>query len=122
MKSSFWDKFSQLPEVQGRSQNQLARELGVAPNTIGAWRRMGVWPDPATFEKIKRLTDKSQGWFLREKVLGIDAKRTVAILKTIREKIKNAGAKLYPIQEDREQALESLDQAIELINEMHESD
>jgi transcriptional regulator with XRE-family HTH domain len=122
MKSTFWDKFSQLPEARGKSQNQLARELGVAPNTIGAWRRMGVWPDPATFEKIKKLTGKSQGWFLREKASGIDAKRTMAILKTIREKIKNAGPKFYPIRADRDEALKSLDQAIELINDMHEGD
>jgi transcriptional regulator with XRE-family HTH domain len=122
MKSTFWDKFSQLPETQGKSQNQLARELGVAPNTIGSWRRMGVWPDPATFDKIKKLTGKGQGWFLREEASGIDPKQTMTRLKAIRLKIKNAGAKLYPIREDREEALESLDQAIELINEMNESD
>ncbi len=63
----FWDKFSQLPQVRGKSQNQIARELNVAPNTVGAWRRIGVWPDHATFEKIKKLTGKDQKWFLEEK-------------------------------------------------------
>jgi transcriptional regulator with XRE-family HTH domain len=122
MKSTFWDKFNQLPEVQGRSQNQLARELGVAPNTIGAWRRMGVWPDPATFEKIKKLTGKGQSWFLREGASGIDPNETLEGLKAIRLKIKNAGPKFYPIRADRVEALKALDQAIELINEMYEGD
>ncbi len=116
MKFTFWEKFSKLPQVQGKSQNQIARDLGIAPNTVGAWRRMGVWPDPPTFEKIKKLTGKGQAWFLREEAAGIDPKQTVEKLKAIRLKIKNAGAKLYPIREDREQALGSLDQAIELIN------
>ncbi len=122
MKFTFWEKFSQLPQAQGKSQNQIARDLGIAPNTVGSWRRMGVWPDPATFEKIKKLTGKSQAWFLREEASGIDPKQTVAKLIAVRLKIKNAGAKLYPIREDREQALESLDHAIQLINEMIESD
>ena len=64
--TSFWDKLSQLPQVQGKSQNQIARDLNVAPNTVGAWRRMGVWPDPATFDKIKKLTGKDQRYFLDE--------------------------------------------------------
>ncbi|MGO9119617.1 MAG: helix-turn-helix transcriptional regulator [Desulfomonilaceae bacterium] len=67
MSASFWDKFSQLPQVQNKSQNQIARDLNVAPNTVGAWRRMGVWPDPATFEKIKTWTGKDQRWFLEDK-------------------------------------------------------
>lgn len=67
MTSKFWEKFSQLPEVRGKSQNQIARELEVAPNTVGAWRRIGVWPDYSTFEKIKKLTGKDQKWFLLEK-------------------------------------------------------
>ena len=67
MNSKFWDKFSQLPQVRDKSQNQIARDLHIAPNTIGGWRRMGVWPDHGTFEKIKKLTGKDQQWFLEKK-------------------------------------------------------
>ena len=120
MKSTFWEKFNRLPKIQGKSQNQIARDLGVAPNTVGAWRRMRVWPDPPTFEKIKKLTGKGQAWFLREEASGIDPKEAVARLKAIRLKIKNSGAKLCSFGEDKEQAVESLDRAIELINEISE--
>jgi len=69
---------------QGLSQDSLAKEIGVATNTISRWETGTYKPSLQDLEKLSRFFGVSIMDFLPEEEVGAD-ERITALLRTARE-------------------------------------
>lgn len=69
---SFYLRLMKHPKLMGKTNSQVARELGVGPSTVGQWRRLGVWPDIATLERVAGVLDVEITWFFMDQVSSMD--------------------------------------------------
>jgi transcriptional regulator with XRE-family HTH domain len=69
---------------QGLSQDSLAKEVGVATNTISRWETGTYKPSLQDLEKLSRFFGVSIMDFLPEEEVGAD-RRITALLRTARE-------------------------------------
>ena len=61
--SSFYLRLMMHPRLNGKTNAEISRELGVSPNTVGLWKRLGVWPDISTLERVADALDVEMAWF-----------------------------------------------------------
>jgi|GEM_PF-2794039 len=61
--SSFYLRLMMHPRLKGKNNGFIARELGISPSTVGLWKRLGLWPEVPTLEKVAQALDVEIAWF-----------------------------------------------------------
>lgn len=69
----FWDNFNRLCEINGKTPNAVARELGISSGAVTHWKKSGKNPNGKTIDKIASYFGVSVDYLLN----GVDSMNTL---------------------------------------------
>lgn len=112
MKTEFASRLQTALHASGRSRDELARRVGVAPSTVSRWANGISTPDVYQFREIARFFDVSYEWLLRDANPVSDAEELSAGLglspDTVKELVEMAKTESPEVMAALDSAIRSL--------------
>jgi transcriptional regulator with XRE-family HTH domain len=95
--SEFGTRLRTAIKTAGKTQQDLADELGVSPQTVGGWISGRIYPRPRNMAAIVSALDVDRGWLVSGS-MGLDE---AAVLGELRQIRAIQGAILSAVEEVR---------------------
>ncbi len=116
--ATFGDRLGAAREAAGLSRADLARRMGVRPQTVAGWEDDRAEPRANKLQKLAGVLNVSLSWLLTGQGAGIappdeagtpatpDLRAALAEIRALRDEITRAGARLARLEQALRLALE----------------